>query len=136
MYEAGKIDVELVRQGTLAERLRAAGAGLGGFLTPTGLGTDLAKGKLTLPILNLLEAASESQRTKINQRILDQKELDLPVLVGIAEYDGALERAVDTATGLLSECREDLNVLQPSEYRDALRQITYFLEGLLAKCRK
>jgi|TARA_B110000037_G_scaffold85564_1_gene101451 octaprenyl-diphosphate synthase len=100
------------------------------------LGTDLAKGKLTLPILNLLEAASESQRTKINQRILDQKELDLPVLVGIAEYDGALERAVDTATGLLSECREDLNVLQPSEYRDALRQITYFLEGLLAKCRK
>ncbi len=100
------------------------------------LGTDLEKGKLTLPILNLLEAASESQRTKINQRILDQKELDLPVLVGIAEYDGALERAVDTAIGLLAECREDLSVLQSSEYKDALLQITYFLESLLAKCRK
>jgi 3-oxoadipate CoA-transferase alpha subunit len=50
MYEAGKIDVELVPQGTLAERLRAAGAGLGGFLTPTGLGTDLARGKPVMEI--------------------------------------------------------------------------------------
>ena len=100
------------------------------------LGTDLEKGKLTLPILNLLEAVTESQRTEINQRILDQKELDLPALVGVAEYDSALERAVDTATGLLAECREDLNVLQQSEYKDALLQITYFLESLLAKCRK
>jgi acetate CoA/acetoacetate CoA-transferase alpha subunit len=44
-YQAGEIEVELVPQGTLAEQLRAGGAGLGGFLTPTGLGTMVAEGK-------------------------------------------------------------------------------------------
>jgi acetate CoA/acetoacetate CoA-transferase alpha subunit len=42
---SGEMEVELVPQGTLAERIRAAGAGLGGVLTPTGLGTIVAKGK-------------------------------------------------------------------------------------------
>lgn len=42
---AGELDVELVPQGTLAERIRAAGAGLGGVLTPTGLGTVVQEGK-------------------------------------------------------------------------------------------
>jgi 3-oxoadipate CoA-transferase alpha subunit len=44
-YRAGAIELELVPQGNLAERIRAAGAGIGGFFTPTGYGTDLAKGK-------------------------------------------------------------------------------------------
>lgn len=44
-YEAGEVELEIVPQGTLAERIRAAGAGLGGFLTPTGYGTKLAEGK-------------------------------------------------------------------------------------------
>ena len=42
---AGETVVELVPQGTLAEQVRAGGAGLGGFLTPTGLGTEVANGK-------------------------------------------------------------------------------------------
>ena len=99
------------------------------------LGTDLAKGKLTLPILNLLEAASESQRGVINKRILEEKEIDLPELVGIAQYESALEGAVNTALDLLEGCRADLGVLPPSEHRDALEQITRFLETLLRKCR-
>jgi 3-oxoacid CoA-transferase len=41
----GEVEFELVPQGTLADRLRAGGAGLGGFFTPTGVGTDVAKGK-------------------------------------------------------------------------------------------
>ena len=41
------IELELVPQGNLAERIRAAGAGIGGFFTPTGYGTELAKGKET-----------------------------------------------------------------------------------------
>ena len=45
LYRAGKIELELVPQGNLAERIRAAGAGIGGFFTPTGYGTELAKGK-------------------------------------------------------------------------------------------
>ena len=46
-YAQGRIEYECIPQGTLAERLRAAGAGLGGFLTPTGYGTELAAGKET-----------------------------------------------------------------------------------------
>ena len=45
LYAAKDIELELVPQGTLAERLRCAGAGLGGFFTPTGVGTPLAEGK-------------------------------------------------------------------------------------------
>lgn len=45
LLDAGKIELELVPQGTMAERMRTAGAGLGGFLTRTGLGTEIAEGK-------------------------------------------------------------------------------------------
>ncbi|MCD8504791.1 MAG: 3-oxoacid CoA-transferase subunit A [Burkholderiaceae bacterium] len=45
LYRAGKIELELVPQGTLAERVRAGGAGIGGFYTRTGVGTMLAQGK-------------------------------------------------------------------------------------------
>jgi 3-oxoadipate CoA-transferase alpha subunit len=46
-YLAGEIDPEVVPQGTLAERIRAGGAGIPAFFTPTSYGTDLAKGKPT-----------------------------------------------------------------------------------------
>lgn len=45
MMNSGEIEVEFVPQGTLAERVRAGGTGLGGFLTPTGVGTVVAEGK-------------------------------------------------------------------------------------------
>jgi 3-oxoadipate CoA-transferase alpha subunit len=45
LYHAGKIELEVVPQGNLAERMRAAGAGLGAFYGPTGVGTPLAQGK-------------------------------------------------------------------------------------------
>lgn len=45
LYRAGKLELEIVPQGTLAERMRAAGAGVGAFFTPTGVGTKLAEGK-------------------------------------------------------------------------------------------
>ncbi len=47
---AGEIEVELVPQGTLAERIRAGGGGLGGVLTPTGIGTSVADGKQVITI--------------------------------------------------------------------------------------
>ena len=46
-YRAGELELELVPQGTLAERIRAAGAGIGAFFTPTAYGTKLAEGKET-----------------------------------------------------------------------------------------
>ncbi|MDA8444937.1 3-oxoacid CoA-transferase subunit A [Paracidovorax valerianellae] len=45
LYRSGQLELELVAQGNLAERLRAAGAGIGAFFCPTGYGTELAKGK-------------------------------------------------------------------------------------------
>lgn len=56
----GRLEVELIPQGTLAERIRAGGAGLGGVLTPTGLGTVVAEGKPVITVAGreyLLETA-------------------------------------------------------------------------------
>jgi 3-oxoadipate CoA-transferase alpha subunit len=50
LYRSGKVELELVPQGNLAERIRAAGAGLGAIFCPTGYGTELAKGKETREI--------------------------------------------------------------------------------------
>ena len=50
LFRAGKVQLELVPQGNLAERIRAAGAGIGAFFTPTGYGTPLADGKETRQI--------------------------------------------------------------------------------------
>ncbi|MFA7669019.1 MAG: 3-oxoacid CoA-transferase subunit A, partial [Burkholderiaceae bacterium] len=50
LYRAGKLELELVPQGTLAERLRAAGAGIGAFFCPTGYGTELAGNRETREI--------------------------------------------------------------------------------------
>lgn len=50
LYRSAKLELELVPQGNLAERIRAAGAGIGAFFSPTGFGTELAKGKETREI--------------------------------------------------------------------------------------
>ncbi|WP_088288355.1 3-oxoacid CoA-transferase subunit A [Kineosporia sp. A_224] len=50
LYRQGRVELELVPQGTLAERMRAAGAGIGAFYCPTGAGTPLAEGKETREI--------------------------------------------------------------------------------------
>lgn len=49
-YRAGEVELELVPQGTLVERIRAGGAGLGGFLSPVGIGTSFAEGKQVVEV--------------------------------------------------------------------------------------
>jgi octaprenyl-diphosphate synthase len=100
------------------------------------LGTDLEKGKLTLPMLNLLEHASNEQRMKINKRILEQQALDFEVLVGIADYAGAIEAALDTASEMLKDARSGLKCLTDSKYTTGLIDITNYLDDLIDKCRK
>jgi acetate CoA/acetoacetate CoA-transferase alpha subunit len=71
---AGEIEVELVPQGTLAERIRAGGHGLGGVLTPTGVGTMVEQGKRTLEIdgrIFLLERPLRAQFALVNARRAD-----------------------------------------------------------------
>lgn len=100
------------------------------------LRTDLEKGKLTLPLLNLIETASPAQRDILNQSIIEKHPLDLPALIGIAEYEDAVESALDTAADMLQEARDDLQILEPSKWRDALEEITAYLDKLLNECRK
>lgn len=69
---AGELEAELIPQGTLAERIRCGGAGIGGFLTPTGIGTSIEEGK-----------------TKI---VIDKKEylLELPLRADVALIRGSI----------------------------------------------
>ena len=99
------------------------------------LGTDLEKGKLTLPMLLLMENANDEQKRKLNQRILDQKPLDFKVLVGIADYTGAIEESLDIASDMLRDAREGLQCLNNSKYATGLANITHYLDDLINKCR-
>ena len=72
---AGETQVDLVPQGTLAEQIRAAGAGLGGFLTPTGVGTEVEQGKQVLTIEGrpyLLELPLRGNVALIKARVADR----------------------------------------------------------------
>ena len=100
------------------------------------LRTDLEKGKLTLPMLYLLEDASAAKRDKLQKRIIEQEALDLPVLVGIADYEGAIERALDHASSLIDQGEACIALLSDSQYRDALEGILLFLRGLLQSLNK
>lgn len=99
------------------------------------LRTDLVKGKLTLPILNLMETAQPTQRDAIADAIANQRNLEADVLAGNPEYIAAVNAAAQTGLDLLDGCRDDLGVLPPGPYTDALHQITWFLAALLDKCR-
>lgn len=72
----GELEVELVPQGTLVERIRAAGAGLGGVLTPTGLGTIVADGKQIIQVDGkdfLLEKPLKADFALLNGALVDIK---------------------------------------------------------------
>ncbi len=64
-YHAGEIEVELRPQGTLAEQMRSGGAGLGGFLTPTGLGTVVAEGKQHIKVNGRTYLLEEAVRADV-----------------------------------------------------------------------
>lgn len=75
-YNAKEIEVEFVPQGTLAERVRCGGAGLGGVLTPTGIGTVVEEGKQKIPVNGkdyLLELALRADVAIIGASIADEK---------------------------------------------------------------
>ncbi|MCB1204246.1 MAG: polyprenyl synthetase family protein, partial [Verrucomicrobiae bacterium] len=100
------------------------------------LRTDLHKGKLTLPILNLLGSATERQREKLHKLLLQREPIDLPALASIADYVGAIESAIDTGQELVAEARKLLLILPASEHRAALGGIADFLDLLLQGCRQ
>jgi octaprenyl-diphosphate synthase len=99
------------------------------------LRTDLAKGKLTLPVLYLLESATDLQKTKLNRMLLNGEPMDTTILASIADYEGAVERAIKFAKAMLGDARNDLICLGDSAHRTALVEITGYLDKLLDKCR-
>jgi len=100
------------------------------------LRTDLHKGKLTLPLLNLLDSATERQREKLHRLLLQREPIDISALANIADYAGAIEASVDTGQALVAEARECVAVLPESEHREALLGIASFLDVLLVGCRQ
>jgi len=102
------------------------------------LRTDLEKGKLTLPVLNLIKHADERQRTKLGQLLVEREPLDVATLADIADYEGAIIEAVETAQALVQEARDALQNLGEEgepESREALDEIAVHLHGLLDRCR-
>lgn len=98
------------------------------------LRTDLAKGKLTLPILYLLMEATDAQKQKLNRMLLQGEPMDTDILAGIADYEGAIERAVKFAQDMLIEAEAELVCLDESPYKTAFLGIAAYLRGLLANC--
>jgi octaprenyl-diphosphate synthase len=99
------------------------------------LRTDLIKGKLTLPILYLLMDATDQQKTKLNRMLLKGEPMDTSLLAGIADYEGALDRAVTDAQTMLKEAIDQLICLPDSTYKTALEGTATYLHNLLDNCR-
>jgi octaprenyl-diphosphate synthase len=99
------------------------------------LGTDLVKGKLTLPVLYLRDAASEPQKLKLQKLLLAQQPIDGAVLKEIADYNGAFDKAINTAFDYLKEADDALACLPKGDHREALHAIVDYLGGLLTKLR-
>lgn len=100
------------------------------------LRTDLNKGKLTLPILNLIAAATERQREKLNRLLLQKEPVDLSALASIADYEGAIEAAIDSGLDLVDQARRCLTGLPDNPHTQGLRGIADLLDALLAGCRQ
>lgn len=99
------------------------------------LRTDLARGKLTLPILYLLEGATEAQKQKLNRILLKGEPMDTTILASIADYEGAVERAVKFAQDLLASALSDLIALPATTHKQAMEDIVGYLHSLLDQCR-
>ena len=98
------------------------------------LRTDLIKGKLTLPILYLLMEATDAQKQKLNRILLQGEPMDTSILAGIADYEGAIERAVKFAQDMLADAESELSCLEESPYKTAFHGVASYLRGLLSGC--
>jgi octaprenyl-diphosphate synthase len=96
------------------------------------LGSDLRKGKLTLPILYLLQQSDPEDRQRLSQLILEGDDDDVRHLVQQALKAGAVRSAVATGRKLLREAAGQLEAVTPSKYRDSLDLLVTTLDGLIA----
>ena len=131
LYRAGEIDLEVVPQGNLAERMRAAGAGIGAFFCPTGFGTDLATDRETRTIdgrAYVLEYPIRGDVALIGAHMSDR----LGNLVyrktarnfGPVMATAAALTIVEVATVVETGCIDPENVVTPSIYVDRVLDLS------------
>jgi len=100
------------------------------------LRTDLNKGKLTLPILNLLDSSSDKQRARLHRILLQKEPVNVEALAGIADYTGAIESSIDAGKSLVEGARLSLETVDGGKHRRALHGICDLVESLLENCRQ
>lgn len=130
---AGELEVELVPQGTLAERIRAGGHGLGGVLTPTGLGTTVQDGKPTVEIdgrIFLLERPLRADFALINARQADHIG-NLTYALTARNFNPLMAMAADV---VIAEAQDivPVGVIPP----DAVRTPAVLVDRLVSKERR
>jgi 3-oxoadipate CoA-transferase alpha subunit len=130
LYRTGKIELDLVPQGTLAERIRAQGAGIAGFYTPTAVGTQLAKGK-EVRVINgkeyLLEFATDIDVSLVHAETSDAQgnlvyrktARNFGPIMAAAARCTAVEVANVVPVGEL----DPENIVTPSIYVDAVVEV-------------
>jgi octaprenyl-diphosphate synthase len=99
------------------------------------LGTDLRKGKLTLPVLMLLQSTSEFERERYRSLVLDGKLDEMTAVLRSASADGALSASIETATDLIRDAQVDLEKLKVNCYTDSLFALADALRDLLDQLR-
>ncbi|MEI6712651.1 MAG: polyprenyl synthetase family protein [Verrucomicrobiota bacterium] len=96
------------------------------------LGTDLRRGKLTLPVIHLLQTSSPEERERISNLILQGEEAEIRGLVQHAVDTGAVRFTVATGRRMLAEAQESLDVLEHSVYRESLIGLCTTLDAMIA----
>lgn len=96
------------------------------------LGSDLRRGKLTLPVLHLLNISSPEERQKLGALIIEGQEEEIRGLVEQAVEKGAVQYAVKTGRKMLAEARDGLLVLEQSVYRESLVGLCDTLDAMIA----
>lgn len=96
------------------------------------LGSDLRRGKLTLPVLYLLQGASVSEREKLCDTIVNGSDEELDTISELAKQGGAVKSAIATGRRMIEEAQADLNTAPENRYREALSQLLMTLDGMFA----
>lgn len=129
---SGEMEVELIPQGTLAERIRCGGAGIGGFLTTTGIGTICEKGKQKITVDGveyLLEKPLRADVALIGASVCDK--------FGNLVYRGTSQNfnpLMATAADLvIAEVKEEVDTLKPEEIRTPYLFVNYTVKADYSK---
>ena len=104
-------------------------------LTGKTLGSDLRKGKLTLPVLMVLSGRNGADREHFSQLILDARFEEIAQLLKSPQTNGALAASIDAGQTLLSEAQAQIENLPPNRYVDALAGLADALREMLEQFR-